>query len=213
MILLCYIDDFFLFPNQEGSIEDLQHKLNGRVCVNDLGKPKRLPGLDLSWYPDGSRSPRQIKLIGKLLEDTGMEIAKPVGISLDQSSFVSNTESKPLDKSRHAMYQSIIGCLMYLEYRTRPDLGVTDSMPALHFNEFTSAHLLSSKRALRYLISTKHKKMILKQDENKQHTVYVDESWSDDVEKGRRSRLGMLMLYGNPVVAATITNKNALVSV
>lgn len=58
VIVLCYVDDLFLFTKQKAYIEDIQRNLKSRCLVKALSKPKRFLGLDTNWNPDGSLSLR-----------------------------------------------------------------------------------------------------------------------------------------------------------
>lgn len=75
---------------------------------------------------------------------------------------------------------------------------------ASHVHCTATAHLMSDKRALRYLNGAACLQMKIKQGPNSQYTAYAEESWVAEAEHGRRSCSGLLIQYPNAAVAAAI---------
>lgn len=79
-----------------------------------------------------------------------------------------------------------------------------------HLHEQSNGLGIGAERMLRYLNRKSRYEKKLKPEEGTQITVDVDASRGNDVERGRRSQSGMMLMYGNAVVAAT-TNIQKLV--
>lgn len=72
IIFICYVHDPFMFRKKEEAIEKVQRELSTRYFLKDLGRPKQILAMDLSWKPDGSMLISQALLITKIFNDTGV---------------------------------------------------------------------------------------------------------------------------------------------
>ena len=97
-------------------------------------------------------------------------IIKALGLDMDQNNANGTpTESKPLIKKENGEpqqdtfnYASVLGMLLYLLRRTRPDLAFSVSQVARFMFNPKHSHEIALKRIGRYLIGTKDKVMIFK---------------------------------------------------
>lgn len=118
---------------------------------------------------------------------------------------VNSTEVPTLNTNQQEMHWSVVGTLIYLCTRTQPYLVVVAGMLASNLIEPLNKLLIGAKYVLLYLNGTSYYELKVKPDDGIQLTVAVDASWWIDLEKGKRSRSGMFLMYENSVVAA-ITN-------
>lgn len=119
--------------------------------------------------------------------------------------------SEELEEDQDVIYRSIIGSLMYIVTRARPDVLVVTSMKASHLQKPVKSHIWAAMGALRCLNGTKNRKFNLKPGEDSPLTMFVDASWAKLFEKDRRSRFGMLVNLGCVVISFT-TNIPTFVS-
>lgn len=210
VIIICYVDDLLIFAENQDIVDNLYRTLEKQFRVKDLGRPTRFLGLNITYNSDRRISFSQEQLVNKLLEETGMDGSKPVGSPIDEWTFTKTIESEPLDVDEHAKYRSIIGSLMYIANRTRPDLLVATSMLASYLHAPTKVHMAGVKRTLRYLNGTKERQLVLRPGHDDQLTAYVDSSWGNAFEKGRRSRSGMIVKFGHAVIGAVANLQNCV---
>lgn len=93
---------------------------------------------------------------------------------VDQSRMVNNTDTTTLSSDQQATYWGIVGSVMYLSTRTRPELAVAASILATNFQEPNDANFVSAKCALRYLRSTAYYDMKICPGEETQLPAYVE---------------------------------------
>ena len=77
-------------------------------------------------------------------------------------------------------YQSIIGSLLYLMIRTRPDI----SFAVTHLLQFstnpTKDHYKAAQHVCHYLVGTRDYKLVYTREEDKGLVVYTDSDWAAD---------------------------------
>lgn len=89
-------------------------------------------------------------MIEKLLMYTEMNKSKHVGSLIGESSIADNAKSDMLNEHEHTIYRSIVGSLLYLATRTRPDVAVATSILASHMHAPEEVHMKMAKRVLQY---------------------------------------------------------------
>lgn len=67
------MDDLFLFAEQESSNNKIKEKLGRCLRISDLGQPKRILGLEVTWHSGGSVSMQLAPQIQTVLNETGKE--------------------------------------------------------------------------------------------------------------------------------------------
>lgn len=97
IVVLCYADDLVQFTEQDVTINKIKEELRRRFLIKNLGKPKRILGLDVTWHSDGFLSMQRAPLIKKLLNKTGMENSEPIGNPINPLSFVNDSERTTLN--------------------------------------------------------------------------------------------------------------------
>lgn len=76
----------------------------------------------------------------------------------------------------------MIGCLMYASVMTRPDITFAVSVLSQHLEMTTSSHMHAVTRVFRYLLGTKHLKLIIGGD----HSIvtgYSDADWASHLHR------------------------------
>lgn len=93
-------------------------------------------------------------MINKLLEESEIDLLRPVGRPIEEMTVRNSAASEPLDVGEHIMYRSITASLMYIGTQTTPDLLVVASMMASYLHKPMKSHIVAANRALRYLNGT-----------------------------------------------------------
>ena len=117
-----------------------------------------------------------------------------------------NGDDRPCDSAR---YREIIGALLYLSTRTRPDITAAVSILSRHVSQPTNSHMTALKRVLRYLRGTTTHGIHLG-GTNKELVVYADANWGGD-SFDRKSTSGHLIQFGGTTISWK-TSKQKLVA-
>ena len=112
--------------------------------------------------------------------------------------------SEPLDEATSEEVdqthdQEIIGCLLYLAGRTRPDICTAVNILSRYAASPQLSHLVAEMRVLRYLQGTKTLCLRM-QPRGSKLTAYADADWGSD-KTTRKSTTGVLMQLGGSTVA------------
>ena len=131
VVLLACVDDLALFGNKQ-LILSIKERLKKHFKITDLGKLSHFLGVKVCETNNGQLHLTQRTLAEKLLLDSGMMESKPRDSPLplshvlyEKRSALSQSEQ---DQMLNVPYSSILGSLLYLSTRTRPDLSTVASM-------------------------------------------------------------------------------------
>lgn len=149
-IITLYVDDFFIFSNDNEEKLKLKNRLKQEFKIKDLGELSYALGLRFTRdkKTNGYRIDQK-HYIEDMLKKFNMEDCKPAATPVDVSlmkekgSIITNVP-----------YQSLIGSLMYLCVNTRPDISFITSYLSQFNTEHTDIHWKMAKRVLRYLKGT-----------------------------------------------------------
>lgn len=201
VILLSYVDDLALFGD-EGLIIWVKEKLKSLFKITDLGKSKYFLGVAIVENAENITL-TQAPMIEKLLEAVNMSTCKPAKTPLPLSHVLYECRTAPTPAEIKEMvnvpYQEVLGSLLYLSTRTRPDISTAVSM----LGKFSSApaprHWKAMKQVVRYLQGTKQVGLVFKKGCDGTLEAWSDADWARDQDK-RRSRSGIVLtIGGNPV--------------
>ena len=105
-----------------------------------------------------------------------MENCKPLATPVDPGlKLTKGTEYSEYVDETH--YQSVVGSLLYLSMRTRPDITFGVNLAAHFCSKPTSEHLKTVKPILRYLRGTTHYGLLFKRNGSKAVIGYCDADW------------------------------------
>lgn len=149
MWILLYVDDVILMGRVLSEICRVKKELSVLLDMKDLGKLSSFLGVTFI-QDEGGAWLSQRHYCNQVLERFGMKSCKPVAtpacLEVDPLEF-----SAPTDASR---YQEIVGSLLFLSTRPRPDIAVAVTLLSRHNASPTNANMISAKRVLRYLRGT-----------------------------------------------------------
>lgn len=110
-----------------------------------------------------------------------------------------NTDGEILDDNK--LYQSVIGCCLYMGQCTRPDIGVAVSALGTHSTKLTKKQLNMAKKIVKYLKGTKNLGLRYVKKGNKEPLTLIGYSDADyAADKDRRSRSGILIFINDGLV-------------
>ena len=102
--------------------------------------------------------------------------------------------------SNQLLYQALVGSLLYLSTRTRPDIAYAVNSVARYCANPTNDHHTAVKGILRYLNGTHNLGLLYRGDDCSEMKGYSDADWSGDVGD-RKSTSGHLYLYAGGAVS------------
>ena len=106
------------------------------------------------------------------------------------------TEHSEYVEEKH--YQSMVGSLLYLSIRTRPDIAFAVSRAACFCSKPTTQHLTAVKRVLRYLRGSTHYGLLFKRNGSKSITGYSDADWGGDITDSKSTTGYLFQIGGAP---------------
>ena len=199
-LVAVYVDDIILGGRSEAKMNAVKKELSHTFEMKDLGLLHHFLGVKVIQDPDtGTIWMGQPTYTEKILLRYGMHNSKPVSTPV-------NTEVKLIagegtdDMCDQQLYQAIVGSLLYLSTKTRPDIAYAVSCVARFCAKPTKEHWTAVKRILRYLKGTSNLGLIYKGDIAHEVAGYSDAEWAGDIGD-RKSTSGYIFLLGGAAIS------------
>ncbi|XP_076395868.1 uncharacterized protein LOC143265784 isoform X2 [Megachile rotundata] len=189
-----YVDDFTVIYGNSSLCDKIISRLKETFEVVETTGANTFLSIKIEQFETGIGL-LQVEYIEKLLCKYKMyqcnAVATPIVPGEDKSC------EKTSDLVDQELYQEIIGELLYIANRTRPDIAFVVSYLSQFNHRSEKRHMLLMKRVLRYLQGTKNK-ILFYSDKRGQLEIYADASWGN-AEEGKSFSGGAIML-GNLLV-------------
>ena len=196
--LLLYVDDMLIACKHMDQINKLKQQLGGSFNIKDLGKAKKIIGVELIRdRRNGTLILSQQSYIRKVLERFEMGKAKPIQTPLPTHFRLSSQQCPKTDAKRSEAssisYSSAVGCLMYAMVLTRSDFSYAVSVVNRYIANPGKEHWRAVMWILRYLNGTINYGLIYGIDGKNEINVegFVDSDYAGDLDK-KRSLTGYL---------------------
>ena len=185
-ILAVYVDDIIIAGKSTKRIQQIIDEIAHRFDVKDMGELKYFLGVKVVRQENGSIWIGQPSYTKAVLHKFNMHDSKPVATPVEiGTKLVKATDKDKL--SDQEIYQSAVGCLLYLSTKTRPDIAYAVSNVAKFTAKPTAEHWTAVKRIMRYLKGTITCGLLYK---NSTELVgYSDADWAGDLND-RKSTSG-----------------------
>ena len=203
VFLLAYVDDILLV-GKNALVKLAKNKISSRFTVTDLGTCTYSLGINIEATKDGLFL-SQSSYTQQLIQKAHMEMAKPTKAPLplghplyDELNTLSDDEKLQMV---NVPYHELVGGLIYLATRTRPDISTAVSMLGKFVSNPAPKNWKALKCTMRYLVGTKNYGIkIVKAKDNINLMSWCDADWARD-KSNRRSRSGyILKLNDSPIV-------------
>lgn len=185
--ILLYVDDVIVMSASKASPESVKRELTRHLEMKDLGPLDHFLGVTFvrnekeAWLTQ-----KQYTL--EVLKRFGMSDCRPVSTPMENGS--SRADANNLQEPDQTLYQEVIGSLLYLSTRTRPDISAAVGILARQSANPQHPHWVSVKRVFRYLCGTAD--FALRLDGQQGDLVcYSDADWASDRDD-RKSTSGVL---------------------
>lgn len=195
--VIVYVDDILIIGKPDG-IRETKDEFKKLFTVTDLGVCHYFLGMKLDYSTDGLLL-SQSGYTERVIEAANMVQCKPARTPLPLSHPLYEKREPTTDSEKMEMqdipYRNLLGKLLYLANRTRPDLAVAVSLLAKFQNDPAPRHWKALKHVVRYLKGTPRYGLIFPSGgSTKDLVVHCDADWGRDLEK-RRSRTGYVIYY------------------
>ena len=202
VILLVYVDDLGMFGDQK-LILRVKQDIKRYFTITDLGKLSHFLGVAINEQKGGSLTLSQRPLIEKFLRHANMLTCKPAASPLPMSHVLYEKRvpvtAEEEDEMQLVPYSSILGTLLHLSTRTRPDLATAVSMLGMFQSSPAPRHWKAMKNVLRYLKGSMDFVLEVKSGSGNRLDAWSDADWARNLEK-HRSRSGILLTIGGSSV-------------
>ena len=200
-IIAIYVDDILLAAKSEKKIAQVKCDLAKRFQLKDMGELHYFLGVNIKQNSEtGKTWIGQPEYTKAMLKKFGMENCKPANtpIASETKLLKATDDSKRVDTK---LYQSAVGCLLYLSGWTRPDIAYSVSSVARFCSDPTEKHWAAVKRIFRYLQGTKSYELeYSKRDDDGNLVGFSDADWAGD-SNNRKSTSGYVFVMNGGAIS------------
>ena len=207
VVFLVHVDDYIVASNSRDFTRRFTDKFNSAYGVNDLGKLSHFMQMSVSYENDKMTLSQQ-RFIEELASKYHMENCKAKDTPMEQH--LNLPKQDTFDSN--LPFRSLLGSLLWLARGTRPDISFAVSYMSQFANCYGEQHFAALRRVLKYLISTKGKKLEISVIKSKQFVldVYTDSDWAHD-NLDRKSVTGTCIMLNNVPITWT-SRKQSIVA-
>jgi hypothetical protein len=198
IILLVYVDDIVVAAKNQKYYDWFKDKMSEIIAVKELGDLQWFLGNRIEWLDDRVEL-SQTTYIEAVLDKYNLTEIKPKAIPATQGYIVDPEKSKQWrlhnDKPDFD-YRGLMGCLLYINTCTRPDISVPVSMLARVNDCFSDDDVKAIIQVLAYLDRSKNHKLTYmynpKEEIDKEMVFYADAAFatSKPIPKSRTGVVG-----------------------
>lgn len=155
ILVRVYIDDLLLGSQSEDRLEWLKDWFMKEFNMKDQGKAKTIMGWEITRdFHAETLKINQKSYICNVLEAEEMSLCHPTVFPMKAGSTLFLDQAGDHIQADLTIYQQLIGKLMYLACRTRPDIAFIDGQLSRHNSDPRVRHLRIAKQVLTYLKET-----------------------------------------------------------
>ena len=199
--LAVYVDDIILGTCSEKRMKEVKQAIGQKFITRDMGELEYFLGVAVNQNKkSGAVWIGQPVYTRKAIEKFNMSEAKPVATPVDSSVKLTKAEedSETIDQG---LYQSAVGCLLYLSTWKRPDIAFAVSNVAKFCSNPSKEHWTAVKWILRYLVGTVDYGLCYKSGSQSDECVgYSDSDWAGDIND-RKSTSGYLFQLNGTAIS------------
>ena len=210
-VVAVYVDDIILGGKNESILCQVKQELSTKFDMKDLGPLHHFLGVKvIQDQLSESIWICQPTYTEKVLHRFDMHNSKPVGSLVNPDVKLSACEN-PDDVCDQKLYQAVVGSLLYLSTKTRPDIAFAVSIAARFCASPTKEHWTAVKRILRYLNGTQQFGLLYKANTSSESEIagFSDSDWAGDVGD-RKSTSGYVFLLGGAAVSWKSTKQTTV---
>jgi len=181
VIIALYVDDFYLFYQNDCDKNQLLIVLQSYFKIKDLCEVKNCLGMRMERnWKNGTLLIHQEEYINSILQKFRLQNIKKFNTPMENRLKMEDVKVGP---KTDLPYQELIGCLLYLSVCTRPDISYAVSFLSQFNNCYTRTHWQMAVRVVAYLKATP--RLGLNYVKNKNATFgligYADADWAGNL--------------------------------
>jgi hypothetical protein len=198
VFLLVHVDDYIFSTNSVKFYRAFVKAFNAKFEVNELGQLSHFLQIRIELEANAILLSQE-RLINELALQYGVAEANPKYTPMEI-----NLNMAPSDSIDLAVpYRNLLGSLLWISRSTRPDITFSVTYMSHFCASYSSEHFTVLKRILKYLFTTKTKKLMLQRPTKTPSPIissYCDSDWAHD-QNDRKSFSGSIVLVdNNPVI-------------
>ena len=207
-IVAVYVDDLIVMSTSPEKLDATKKALSERFKMKDMGPLHYCLGVSVVQNAGGIWLHQKQYILSMLLR-FGLVDAKPASTPADPNVRLVKDDGVSKQLEDKALYQSMVGSLLYAAMATRPDITQAVGAVSKFCAQPTEAHLTAVKRVLRYLSGTKE--LALRYRKSEEPPIgYSDADWAGDHDD-RHSTSGNLFMFGGGAICWS-SKKQAVVA-
>uniref|UniRef100_A0A5S6QG42 Retrovirus-related Pol polyprotein from transposon TNT 1-94 n=1 Tax=Trichuris muris TaxID=70415 RepID=A0A5S6QG42_TRIMR len=196
-IICVYVDDILTISQNEDVSKAVKELLSANFECKFAGQVSYLLGVEFTHDRDGGLTLSQKAYVERLLKRFNMENAKSVATPMEARPNFQGEQAVSRDVEK-LPYRELVGGLLYLSQRTRPDIAFSVGKLSQFCSNYTKQHWDAAKRILRYLKATKHAGVKYRRN-SEPLTAFADADWAS-CNGDRKSISGYIVfLHGSPI--------------
>jgi hypothetical protein len=150
-----HVDDL-LMVGPRNKVDWLRKKMTDKFKCDDLGRPDRVLGVDITYHANGDILVHQTSYVDKLLFKFRLDDAQDRPTPMEAKLQFSKDDEPKTEKDKPRFpYRELVASLLYLVICTRPDLAFTVKELSRFLINPGHRMVQTAKRALRYAAKTK----------------------------------------------------------
>src|SRR5271168_5110705 len=180
-IIIClYVDDLAIIAPSEIIIKTFISQIKKYFIIKDLGLITDYLGINIDLNLNkGYLKLSQSKYIDKILIKYKMDTSNPIYTPMDSKAKIEPNKEQA-NKETISLFQGIIGSLLYITLRTRPDIAFSVIKLVRFATNPSNYHMTLIKRVLQYLKATKNYGIIYTNNSTNFISEYCDADYAGD---------------------------------
>ena len=211
--VLVYVDDILVLSHSAAERDLIMQEFKSLYDLRVADRVELFLGVQLSWILDASGRVRALSMKQPLyaegvLRRFGLDKSKPARTPMVESFFSGLAAEEDKSVVSVELYQQMVGSLLYLAIRTRPDISTAVAILARFQKAPTAYCHRAAKRVLRYLRGTSGydlRYIAGSRDLN----AFVDSDYAGDT-MDRKSLTGFVVKIGQSVVTWSCKKQSAV---
>lgn len=205
--VLLYVDDVIVIGKSREEVDKFKRSISQKLDMKDLGFLSSFLGISFTREPSGAWL-SQAHYVDEILERFGMEKCKSVNTPACIPGKVSEELSELVNQKS---YQEIVGALLFLSTRTRPDISAAVNILCRHCSRPRKEDLVAAKRIMRYLQGTRKFALYFSLGDGNL-IAYSDADWGGDTADRKSTSGTLLQLAGSSILWKSSKQKSVALS-
>jgi len=202
LVLLTVVDDCIHATNDTALRDEFLAFLRSKYTITDEGELNWFLGVHYKHLPDGSILANQTAYVDRVLDKFKMQHCKPSKIPMSDNFVITEDDLDPhAPQELIDEYRAKIGCLIYAQIWTRPDIAYATNILARYVTKPSPKLMGAVNKVLRYLKTTRCLGIKFTSHDAKGHGLNVLIAYSDssdaDCHITRRSTGGYSLFYNS----------------